>query len=267
MTDHHAYLDAKRAVDDRALSREVLAGVAGVLETDPRVIEIGAGTLTMVERLHDWGLLDGGEWIAVDRDGEALSVGRRRLLERSDTGESSTDGTFRIGDTTVRTIESEAIEYALRAEESADLLVGCAVFDVVDAEAVLSSFADLTEYVYAPITYDGETVFEPTDPDEAAVIDAYHEHMRSYRPGGPDGGSTLRSALSTVVVADRSPWEIEPPYSDDERILVDHIVETVEEAVGETGLDASDWAERRRRQRDDGVLRYRAENVDVFGRP
>ncbi len=53
------YLAAKKSVDDRALNRHVWETLksslaAQVAETPVRILEIGAGIGTMVERLLDW---------------------------------------------------------------------------------------------------------------------------------------------------------------------------------------------------------------------
>lgn len=262
MTGHLDYLEAKRALDDRALDRDVLATAFEPLSDEPRIAEVGAGTVPMVERLHEWDVLNGGKWVAVDSDAEALRRGRARLLDRPDA--APTDAGIVLGDVDVRLVEADAFEYAARAPP-ADLLVGCAFFDLVDPGR-LSALASLADRVYAPITYDGTTAFEPADPEDGAVLAAYREHMRDSRPGSPDGGEALRATLSTVETVGASPWRVEPPYDPGERTVVEHVLGTIEAAVGEVGYDASAWTRRRQAQLEAGRLCYRAENVDVVGR-
>lgn len=279
MTDHVAYLEAKRGVDDRSLSRRALRRAFEPLPDEPRILEVGAGTATMVERLHEWDVLDAGEWIAVDSHAGAIRRGRERLLARADArpldgaganaaSRSSSDGRsdrgVALGDLEVELVRADAFAHAERAEP-ASLLVGCAFFDVVDLGR-LSAFEPLADRVYAPITYDGTTRFEPADPEDDRVLGTYREHMARCRPGSPDGGEALRAALSAVETAARSPWVIEPPYRAGERVVVEHVLGAIESAVGELGVDASAWAGRRRRQLAADELRYRAENVDVVGR-
>jgi hypothetical protein len=255
VTDHAAYLDAKRALDDRSLSREVLDRFAAELPPEPEILEVGAGTGTMVERLVDWDVIDGGRWTAVDAHEAALSAGEARIGGA-------------VGDVDVEFRVADAFEFADEAAaggERFDAVVGCAFFDVVDAAPAVDAFAEVAPVAYAPITYDGETRFGPPDPDDEAVLDRYHRHMREFRSGGPDGAAAL-AREATVIAEGPSPWAIEPPYESGERTVLAHLLDTVEGAVGETGYDAGDWAARRREALGDGRLRYEAANRDLLVR-
>ena len=255
MTDHAAYLDAKRALDDRSLNREVLDRFAAELPPEPEILEVGAGTATMVERLVDWGVIDDGRWVAVDAHEEALAAGKARVGDA-------------VGDIDVEYRAADAFEFASDAAAAGrefDAVVGCAFFDVVDARPAVDAFAEVAPVAYAPITYDGETRFAPPDPDDEAVIDSYHRHMREFRSGGPDGAAAL-AREATVIAEGPSPWAIEPPYESGERTVLAYLLDTVEAAVGETGYDASDWAARRRAALGDGRLRYEAANRDLLVR-
>jgi hypothetical protein len=256
VTDHAAYLDAKRALDDRSVNRDVLDRFAAELPPEPEVLEVGAGTATMVERLVDWGVIEGGRWVAVDSHEEALGAGETRIGDA-------------VGGVGVEFRAADAFEYAAEAAAAGrrfDAVVGCAFFDVVDAAPAVEALGDLAPVAYAPITYDGETRFAPPDPDDDIVLDRYHRHMREFRPGGPDGAAAL-AREATVVAEGPSPWRIEPPYASGERTVLAHLLDTVEGAVGETGYDASDWADRRREALREERLRYEAANRDLLVRP
>ena len=255
MTDHATYLDAKRALDDRSLNRDVLDRFAAELPPEPEILEVGAGTATMVERLVDWGVIDGGRWVAVDAHEAALARGEDRIGSEVD----GVNVEFRAADA------FEFAREAATAERRFDAVVGCAFFDVVDAAPAVDALADVAPLAYAPITYDGETRFAPSDPDDEAVLDRYHRHMREFRPGGPDGAAALAREAS-VVAEGPSPWEIEPPYESGERVVLAHLLDTVEGAVGETGYDSSDWATRRREAMRADDLRYEAANRDLLVR-
>src|SRR5262247_4823447 len=78
------YLAAKKSVDDRALNRHVWHSLAQALspaasDGPVRVLEIGAGIGTMVERLVEWGLLRQAMYTAIDVDPELIAQSRRRL--------------------------------------------------------------------------------------------------------------------------------------------------------------------------------------------
>jgi len=255
VTDHAAYLDAKRALDDRSLNRAVLDRFAAELPPEPEILEVGAGTATMVERLADWGVIEDGRWVAVDAHEEALAAGEDRVGDA-------------VGGVGVEYRVADAFEFAsdaAAAGERFDAVVGCAFFDVVDAAPAVDAFAEVAPVAYAPITYEGETRFGPPDPDDDAVLDRYHRHMREFRPGGPDGATELARA-ATVIAEGPSPWTIEPPYEAGERTVLAHLLDTVEGAVGETGFDASEWADRRRDALRAGRLRYDAANRDLLVR-
>jgi|AntRauMinimDraft_4_1070384.scaffolds.fasta_scaffold03646_2 hypothetical protein len=251
--DHATYLDAKRGLDDRSLNRDVLDAFAAALPPKPTILEVGAGTATMVQRLRDWGVVEAGRWVAVDAHEPALSVGRDRAGDC-------------LGDLDVEFRVADAFEYAAATDERFDAVVGCAFFDVVDAAPAVEALSAVAPLAYAPITYDGETTLSPADPEDDAVLDAYHRHMREYRPGGPEGATALADAADSVVAAGPSPWRIEPPYSPAERTVFAHLLDTIESAVGETGYDVSDWAARRRAAMADGEITYKAENRDLLVR-
>lgn len=265
MSGHVSYLDAKREVDDSAIDRGVLSVFSESLPPEPRVLEAGSGTATMPERLFEWGVLDSGRWIAVDSHADALDAGRDRLTDRADSAVEN--GGVRLGDLTVELLEADVFEYTAECEEQFDAVVGSAFFDIVDAGEAVDAFGAVTDLVYAPITYDGATAFEPDDPADEAVLGRYERHMREYRAGSPDGAKALEETLSDVLAEAPSPWLLEPPYTDGERTVTARVLDTIEGAVRETGYDASEWADRRRRQLAAGELYYEARNRDLLGRP
>ena len=319
MTDRVDYLEAKRAVDDAALDREALATLSDRLPPEPVVLEAGAGTVTMVERLHEWGIVAGGRWVAVDADPEALRSGRERLLERAATpvgepsprrggdtanGSNPADGTttgrerdgdvpgfapVRLGAIRVEFVVADVFEADAEGYLSGslpdrddlsgsppdgvgryDLLVGCAFFDLVDADRAVDALGGVADLVYAPITYDGETAFSPSDPADDTVLDRYRMHMEGHRDGSPEGATALSRAFDragwTCIHDGPSPWRIVPPYFEAERTVVTHVIETIEDAVGRTGFDASEWAARRRRDLANEALQYEAANRDLLFR-
>ena len=264
MTDRVSYLTAKRQLDDRSIDRGLLARLRRELPTAPSILEVGAGTATMVERLYEWDVLTAGEWIALDADPSALAAGRERLLARDDT--TSTPSGLRLGGIDVRFLTADAADVSTAIDRSFDLVVGCAFFDVVDLGPVLAGLAPCCDLVYAPITYAGETSFAPADPADDVVLGWYRHHMRTHRPGTADGAGGLAEALGQVLAEAPSDWAIEPPYDPADARLVDHLLDTIDSAVAETGHDASDWVARRRRQLALGQLSYRARNRDILGR-
>ena len=312
------YLEAKRTVDDRALHRPTLDSLRRALTGDSgpiRIVEAGCGTGSMLRRLLAWDVLpDTVVYHGFDLDpavvdsattelltwGEAAgyTVDRVTATEEFETtaGEvggatialSANDGTtvratFAVGD---------AVERGRQLDATYDLLVGCAVFDLLDLEDALEPLASLVPggLVYAPITFDGETFFRSvaTDGDapvvrrerERAVIAAYHETMDApTRPGGSRAGRELLEAVPAagcrVRAAGAAGWLVTPPYPGDEAYFLHHLIDGIESAVvdaqrttgGTTQLAreaVQTWADRRHRAVSAETLVYGAHNLDVL---
>ena len=312
------YLEAKRTVDDRALHRPTLDSLRRALTGDSgpiRIVEAGCGTGSMLRRLLAWDVLpDTVVYHGFDLDpavvdsattelltwGEAAgyTVDRVTATEELETtaGEvggatialSANDGTtvratFAVGD---------AVERGRQLDATYDLLVGCAVFDLLDLEEAIEPLASLVPggLVYAPITFDGETFFRSvaTDGDapvvrrerERAVIAAYHETMDApTRPGGSRAGRELLEAVPAagcrVRAAGAAGWLVTPPYPGDEAYFLHHLIDGIESAVvdaqrttgGTTQLAreaVQTWADRRHRAVSAETLVYGAHNLDVL---
>lgn len=290
MTDSfQRYLRAKRTVDDRALDRRLVDELREALtERDGplRVLEIGAGIGTMLTRFLDWGVLPEGdtEYVALDMQAENVATLREYLSEwaaerdltvAGDEVLTLDDGGRRV---TVEPIVADAVDYAADAAHDYDLLVGAALLDILDRDALgtlLGTVAPRGLY-YFPITFDGATRFRPPHPADHDVERRYHDHMDS-KPGGDSraGGDVLdrlnRLDGAALLEVAGSDWVVRPTdgsYPGDEAYFLRHILDTVEGAVtemgGVDGLD--DWLATRREQVDAGELLYHTHQLDFLGR-
>jgi len=298
MVSEQAYLTAKRSVDDRALNRRVLERFAGELAARVerrgdgneviRILEVGAGTGTMVARLAAWNLLpDRVTYRAVDTNTESLAVAREqvpRWLEAAGYGIEHEDEAFVAGadGTTLRVRFEEGDAFELRAD--ADAVVAGAFLDLLDLPEGLGRLSDLlaeSGLLYAPITFDGLTGFVPADPFDRVVEEFYHRHMAEKREqgGGPTAGRRLLEAVPAVggevLGAGGSDWLVRPGtdgYPAEERLVLEFLLGTVVEAVSEFPADAVDppelrrWERARRDQLDRAGLTLLAHNLDVLAR-
>ena len=287
------YLRAKRTVDDRALDRrlvdelrEALAARADGRDGPLRLLEIGAGIGTMLARFFDWDVLPAGDivYVALDVQAENVAAMSEYLREWAAdrdvtvTGDETLtldDGTRRV---TVEPVVADAIDYAADVTPTHDLLVGAALLDILDRDALgtlLGTVAPGGRY-YFPITFDGATRFRPPHPADRDVERRYHDHMDG-KPGGDSraGGVVLdrlqRLDETTLLGVAGSDWVVRPAdgaYPADEAYFLRHILDTVESAVGEMGgvegLD--DWLARRREQVAAGDLVYMTHQLDFLGR-
>ncbi|MFB6101619.1 MAG: class I SAM-dependent methyltransferase [Haloplanus sp.] len=266
------YLESKRTVDDRALDRRVRDRLLAELPDAPRVLEAGAGTGATVSRLLDWGVT-AGHYRGVDRDAGVLDHARTRRA--ADCDADPTDDGFRVGDLTVTFEQGDAL--AAFAGERADLVVAQAFLDLVSIPAALDAFAGALGpdgLLYAPITFDGETVFQPDHPADEAVTAAYHEAIDAAPGRDAHAGRHLldrcRARDGDLLAVAASDWVVHPrdgTYPADERHFLATILELVADAVTGEVPDASAWLRTRRRQLDAGTLSYVAHGYDVLYRP
>jgi hypothetical protein len=128
--------------------------------------------------------------------------------------------------------------------------------------------------VYAPITFDGGTLFQPDHPADEAVVAAYHGAIDDVAGRDARAGRHLldrcRERGGDLLAAGASDWIVHPrngDYPADERQFLGTILEFVAGAVADEVAAADDWLRSRRRQLDAGVLSYVAHGYDVLYRP
>jgi hypothetical protein len=260
------YLESKRTVDERALNRRVRDRLRDELPASPRVLEAGAGTGVTVPRLLDWGVT-AGEYRGVDRDAGIIEVARERRCAELDG--TPTENGFRVGDLTVRFDQGDALEAF--GTDRADLVVAQSVLDLVPIDDALDAFETALDpggLVYAPITFDGETIFQPDHPADDRIVGAYHDDIDS-RPGRDTrAGRHLLDRCcerdGDLLAVGASDWVVRPrggDYPNDERYFLATILEFIESAVDGPGVDG--WLETRRQQLAEGTLSYVAHGYDV----
>jgi predicted O-methyltransferase YrrM len=266
------YLEAKRTVDDRALDRRVRDRLLAELPDAPRIVEAGAGTGATVARLVDWGIT-AGTYRGIDRDPGVLEVARERRAADLD-GEPIPSG-FRVDDLSVTFAAGDALERL--GDGRADLVVAQAFLDLVPIPDAMDAFRRALApggLVYAPITFDGGTVFQPDHPADEAITAAYHDHVDAAPGRDARAGRHLLDRCRTrdgdLLAAGASDWIVHPRdgggYPADERYFLATILSFVAEAVRGTVDGAEAWLETRRRQLAEGTLTYVAHGYDVLYR-
>lgn len=283
------YLAAKKAVDDRALNRHVLAQLAGLMPPgDPRILEIGAGLGTMAARLLEWQVISAGEYVLLDVDPQLLRDSRAWLAEwataRGVPTEPMRDG-LRVGRLRVRLVQAELGSYLDEARsEPADVLIAHAFLDLVDVPTVLPALLRLLVpggVYWFTINFDGETAFHPDHPRDDEVLRAYHhsmdDRMRYGRPAGESRAGRhlfghLRAAGAAPLAAGSSDWVVhagpDGTYPVGEAAFLDSILTTIQDALTDRVEPTvlTDWLATRRRQLADGELLYIAHQLDFTGR-
>ncbi len=294
------YLAAKKAVDDHALNRTVWQALRRALAEGParpRLLEVGAGIGTMVERAVEWELLRQAEYTALDTDATLLAEARRRLTAwaegRGWRAEAFDPQTLRLQgpehNLVVRFIAQDLTDFLAAPPETHawDLLLAHAFLDLVDLPTTLPPLLSLARpggLAYFSLNFDGLTVFEPPiDPDlDRQVLDLYHRTMDERRVRGrPSGNSRtgrrlfthLRALDAEVLEAGASDWMVFPRrhgYRPEERAFLEAILETVLTTLQrhpELEPEALErWIGARRAQLDAAELVYIAHQVDLLAR-
>jgi SAM-dependent methyltransferase len=296
------YLAAKVSVDDRALNRQVWQSLSQALsaaaqDAPLRILEVGAGSGAMFERMLDWGLLSYAGYTALDLQQENIAAARQQLpLWASRRGfgcQVEPDGSL--------TFSGQALQVSLHLEAIdlhdfiahqhgrcwCDLLVAHAFLDLLDIPTVLPRLLDLCKpggLFYFTINFDGATLLEPViDPvlDEL-IQNLYHrtmdERIIDDRPSGDSRAGRhlfghLQAARAQVLAAGASDWVVFPKaqgYPQDEAYFLHFIVHTIHQALaGHAGLDASRferWVAERHAQIERRELVYIAHQLDFLGR-
>lgn len=277
--DFIRYLAAKKTVDDRALNRMVWDTLQGALPIVDklRVVELGAGIGTMLERMIARSLFTGAVHVTlVDENPSNMQEARTRLaplLQQHPQIE-------------VEFITAEAFEWVNTPNQQGvyDLLVANAFLDLVNLEQALQEFWTLLKpngLFYFTITFDGVSAFLPSHPFDAQIERWYHADMDARRhQGQPTGGSQAGRALlqqvlqsgAKVLSAGASDWLVFPQgdqYHADEATFLHTILNTIEGALtGHSELEAHDlteWVTVRRAQVESGTLTYLAHQLDLVG--
>ncbi len=295
------YLAAKKGLDDRSLNRHVRDTLGRHLETleqaaPLRVLEVGCGLGTMLERLLDWQLLGEAAYTGIDVHPGQIAEARARF-RRYAAGRQA-DLTLDAGRFLLRqpplsvTVAFEAIDlWQFLAWEQGragwDLIIAHAFLDLVDLKETLPGLLALLApggCFYFTLNFDGVTVFEPAiEPELDRLIETlYHRSMDERRVDGRPAGSSrtgrrlfgqLQAAGATVLAAGSSDWLVFPGpdgYPGDEAYFLHFIIHTIQQALeGHPQLPAAEfqsWVEARQAQIQRRELIYLAHQLDFCGR-
>ena len=294
------YLNAKKSVDDRSLNlgvyQKLTAALAAGNPAAPlKIVEIGCGIGTLIERLWDWGLVSKAAYTAIDRESALIVEARVRLKEFarcrhlafSEVGEAiRVAGGGRDWLITLRAIDFLDFCQGQAGKPGWDLLLAHAFLDLVDLDTGLPRLFSLLRpggWYYFTLNFDGATILHPPlDPEfEDQVVKLYHQSMDERQKGGGGHSQTGRRLLGAlyqhgreVMAAGSSDWVVWPTpessYPADEKYFLHYVLETINRAVAShPDLDKGKfqfWLTRRRAQIEAGELIFLAHQLDLCGR-
>jgi SAM-dependent methyltransferase len=295
------YLAAKKSVDDRALNQQVWDALSASLpEASPRiplrVLEIGAGIGTMLERMIERNLLEYAEYTAVDVQEKCINYGRRRIpIWAQDKGlivkDSQAGGIIEQENLQVKyQLEAfDLIDFITQSDgkRTWDLIIAHAFLDLVDVPRVLPMMLKLCAdggLLYFSLNYDGLTIFEPAIQDgfEQHILAMYDETMdQRWVEGNPSGDSQtgrhlfnyLSDVGAQIIAAGSSDWVVHPHsngYIEDEAYFLHYIIHTIDgELDDHPKIDQERfraWIAKRHAQVDRQELVYISHQIDFLGK-
>ncbi len=261
-----------------------------------RVLEVGCGIGTMLERLLDWGLLTRAAYTGIDVAPEFIRAAAARFRAYAAARQASL--TVEPGGAMLVSTPAQEVRVTFEAADlfdfldrapgksAWDLLVAHAVLDLIDLPTALPRLLSRLApggLFYFSLNFDGVTAFEPPiDPDLDALIETlYHHTMDTRRCRGKPSGSSrtgrqlfgsLKAAGARVVAAGSSDWVVFPGpdgYPADEAYFLHWIIDTLDRALnGHPELDRGRfqaWIAQRHRQIEAAELTYIAHQLDFLG--
>ena len=200
----------------------------------PCVLDLGCGTGASARAFAPH-LPEGTCWRLVDHDPALLR------LACAEVGRTAT------------AVQADLADLEALPVAGAHLITASALLDLMPQGWVLRLAAWLPAQgvaFHASLSYDGTMVWEPEDPADRAVTDAFNAHQRTDKglgPAlGPDGAAAVARELARagmIVTTAPSPWRLGP----DQAALQDELLAGIAGAAAEMGCpDTGEWLARRR---------------------
>jgi SAM-dependent methyltransferase len=288
------FLQAKFALDERSLNREVRAAFLDALHSLPQIhcLDVGAGTGATLRRLLNSELATPLSLTALDRDPGQLDIARQEaagwlralgLEPRMEAGAIQTQGE-RL--TAIRFAAGELKDY--RPDRFYNVITAHAFLDLTPLPEALRLFAAWLQpggYLYASINYDGDTALLPVYDDagfEARLLEHYNHTMERRRvdgqaTGGAYCGRRLHGLLPEygfdILAHGSSDWNIASvlgDYRDGDSVCLKALLEMIYGEGQRSGLFHQDqldrWREDRLRLLQRRWLELTIRQLDLLGR-
>lgn len=258
------WLTLREPYDLRARNRAVLDAVAASLKSQPsaRIVDLACGTGSTLRALSPH-LPARQNWKLIDHDPDLLARAASSPL---------TEGTVV---TAIPLDLSRDLEAAL--DGAADLVAMSALLDLVSdswLDRLAVAVAARAIPLYAALSYDGRTRFNPPDPFDAAIAAAVNAHQRTDKGFGPALGPAAVAfaiarfeALGYSVIHGASDWVMGPK----DRGMQAEILTGWASAARDMGTlslaDTAAWLMRRRAAVAAGSSSLCVGHVDFFAAP
>ncbi len=277
------WLALREPLDAAARAIELTWAFGRALPARPGLIDLGAGTGSNLRFLatrigrgtQDWTLVEHDPVLIARAPVEIARWAKGRGKRIATEGA----GLRLIGDTVTLGMVIRDLDLVARLETlgltAFDGVTASALFDLVSQDWLDRFVAALAQAglppLLAALTVDGRVSLTPGDPDDAAVLDRFHAHMRRDKGFGPALGPAAPVALHRTLQAAgyrvwsaRSDWLAGPEHADAQRHLLEGwagAAATADPAIAER---ARGWLDRRRAQVADGGLTLRVGHADIL---
>ena len=296
--DYVQYLDVKKSIDDRSLNKTVLLEFSTWLRAESerketlKVLEIGAGIGTMIERLLEASLLINCHYIALEPE----TLFKDAALDRLSEWANKHNCDFKIDSAGLWLINSNELNLRIEwveadagkidklfGEDEFDVLLSHAVIDLLPVPEIMPSILEKLKAqggCYFSLNFSGGTDFYPEHESDHVISSNYHADMDSRFPDidwQPSlTGSTLPNWLKNYgcqkVIEGESDWQLgelgeleeSGGLNKEDGLFVRNILDTIKKALTDLpGLDA--WLSVRYKQLEQRQLAIRISNRDCFG--
>jgi glycosyltransferase involved in cell wall biosynthesis/SAM-dependent methyltransferase len=217
------WLDLREAADHAAFAEAPLAElmrIFGGRETIS-IVDLGAGSGSTLRFLAPR-LGPRQRWLLIDDDERVLAHARKRLGEWAER--IAEDGDVLVLFKNGTRIETRFARRNLAADplpsdaNGCDLVTASAFFDLVSRDwqdRFAARLGEVGAALYARLTYDGASTFQPPHPLGTAVLAAFNRHQRGDKGFGPGLGPVAATALDEVLGGvgfscreGQSPWTL-----------------------------------------------------------
>jgi SAM-dependent methyltransferase len=270
------YLSAKKTVDDRALNDHVWQTFARELKRigHPRVLELGGGIGTMIERLIERDVLTMASYTLLDEQSSNIGEAKRRLANLPQNIQ-------------IDFLAQDARKFLTECDARFDVLIAHAFLDLFDLNVIVPLALDALEpggIFYFTINFDGETILLPRIDAEfdAQVIATYHKTMDERMIDGRRSGdsrsgrnlfSHLQKANADILACGASDWVVfagKNGYISGEKYFLRCILDFFESSLSNRrDLEAKKfhaWLAQRKDQLEKNELIFIAHQLDFVGR-
>jgi SAM-dependent methyltransferase len=206
---------------DASLRDQVVHDLAHLARVRPgpiKFVDLGCGSGSNLRALAPH-MPATQHWTLVDYDPALLSAAKAALVQWADQMVSDQDMLVLLKNDKHISVKFLCEDLSSNLEDvlalPTDLLTAAAFFDLV-AEDWLERFCGLLRSpLYTVLTYNGQEIWHPPEPMDAAMLKAFHAHQQTDKGFGAAAGpnavnvmETLLKARGFAVSKAQSPWKL-----------------------------------------------------------